>query len=197
MKRLVGTLSCVVLLAAAVASPTEADAQTNVSPPSTGPAPPAPGTPIRFRASVDGQVDPDFTKGTWVERGDDFIVVQENGAISSRQIPLRSLSQFEMLTGKGPRTGKGAIVGSAAGALAGLVAGVVFCEGGDCLDVEDATAADAAQVFSLAGAVGGALVGALVGAFAHGDDWQPVSFDSVRPQQAAGTAWGFSVTLRF
>jgi hypothetical protein len=157
---------------------------------------PSAGTQVRYRLSSPAGVDRDFTFGTWVERGADFVVVEQDGA--SREIPIRTISQFEMLSGQRRRTGEGALIGSSVGAVAGLVTGLVLCGDGECFGEDDEElAADLAWVVSGGGAVVGAVAGALLGATHNGDEWRPMTFDSIRTGHLGISPRGLTLSLRF
>ena len=97
-------------------------------------------------------------------------------------VPTTMVRKLEASKGRGGRAGKGAWIGLASGAGAGIAAALVACADGYCTEAEgnqDQTGF-VAVVFGLGGGLVGAGIGAVVGSFITGENWEAVRLPDTR-----------------
>ncbi|MDH3497541.1 MAG: hypothetical protein OER21_12335 [Gemmatimonadota bacterium] len=109
-----------------------------------------------------------------------------------RVVPFGTLRELEVSRGRQSRTGRGALIGLAAGAAAGVTTVLALCAGGECESSGGNFTGFGALVVGAAGALAGTGIGALVGALIRTERWEGVSLDGVRlyggPAGRAGLA---------
>lgn len=165
----------------------------------------AAGARVRLTLASEEQV-----AGTYRERVGDSLLLQVTGpvGIEGRYVPLGSLRRIEVWAGRRHPYGTsilwGAGIGTAAGALLGLVR--PLCEPADfgealacAVLLQPGTRGEAVAITTATGAFGGMLIGVIVGAVGH-DDWRPATVAGWRPVVAAsigGVRLGLRKPVRF
>ena len=120
------------------------------------------------------QLDRDQFIGTLRGRRDDDVVIRVDSPATELAVPVNSVRRIEVSLGRHGRAGRGALIGLGAGALGGVLAGLIVCAGDNCetsgLDGETGIVS---MVLGLGGAVVGTGVGALTGSLIRSERWRP------------------------
>ncbi|HET6777934.1 MAG TPA: hypothetical protein VFH26_03515 [Gemmatimonadales bacterium] len=130
------------------------------------------GSRIRVKPAGPGQ---SWLTGSLLELpGDSVRLVTSRPRKDSVAIALNSLAAFEWSQGVRSRTGRGALIGLGAGALAGLILGVVTFEECTGFCILDLDRGETGLLGALVGGLFGTGVGMLFGATVREDRWVPV-----------------------
>jgi hypothetical protein len=117
----------------------------------------------------------DWLVGRFVEVQRESLFVTTHRAPLVLGIPIASVRRLEVSLGRKSRAGKGALIGMAVGAAAGVAAALVVCANGNCetsgIDNEKSVVAFA---FGLGGGLFGAGTGAVAGAVLRSERWERV-----------------------
>lgn len=130
--------------------------------------------------------------------GDTMLVSHQPGG-PGRAVPLDKVETFEVSTGRKSSAGKGALIGLAGGAAAGVGAALIVCDDDECVGSGYGSYKGlVAGVFGVGGALFGAGVGALVGGRFHGDRWERIPLEELRMgMEPIGHGGRLRMTLHF
>ena len=136
-------------------------------------------------------------------RGDTLLFPGQPTRSSNPIVPVKcpwaSVTRLEVSAGRARRTGRGALIGCGAGAVAGLITGWLWCHGleGSALDCGDP--ANGIVIGGIPGGAVGAGIGAIIGALIKTDRWEEVPLHQLRVSLAPQRDGWFTlgVLLRF
>lgn len=125
-------------------------------------------------------LDLDQFIGTLRGRRDDDVVIRVGSPATELAVPATSVRRIEVSLGRHGRGGRGALIGLGAGALGGVLAGLIVCSGGNC-ESSGITGETGlvSMVLGLGGAVVGTGVGALTGSLIRSERWRTIEFQDL------------------
>jgi len=134
-----------------------------------------PGMRVRLTFAPDAGTDRTTrVVGTLMRLGPDSVAVYDQERLAVVAAALGAAQRLEASRGRHSRAGRGALLGLAAGAAAGIGSGLIVCAAEACTSSGGDWGGIVIGVLGLGGALAGTGIGALVGAMIRSERWETV-----------------------
>lgn len=142
------------------------------------------------------RLDRDQFVGTLRGRRDDDVVIRVGSPETELAVPVNSVRRVEVSLGSHGRAGRGALIGLGAGALGGVLAGLIVCAGDNCeTSGYDGETGIVSMVLGLGGAVVGTGLGALTGSLIRSERWRTIQLQDLPYGEGLPTEDGLRLGL--